>query len=200
MEETAKPNDKKRRTAFWIILLLLTVISYISVATFSNNTFISIAKVIGISLIAASLLSVPLTPLWKRLTGFKTPALNILCSSVFLTGFFSALFLIINFWYSEPEGRHMEKAVVERKYSETRHRSKRISRNRYTRGEEYKVYYIDVCFDSRCSKTLSVTMRQYGKIHRGDTLLLPVEKGFFGFPVIKRKGSLTEVPRSRYVY
>ena len=88
--------------------------------------------------------------------------------------------------------------TVESKYTKTRHRSRRLGRNRYAQGEAYKVYYIGVGLPDGRIKEMSATLKEYNRVRRGDTLAFPVERGFFGVPVIKRRGSTTEVLPSGY--
>lgn len=114
-----------------------------------------------------------------------------------LLSFFLFLFYFSNSHFAKEGSLHKEKVVVERVYSETHYRSKRISRNRHVRGEPYKLYYIDVAFQSGHSKKLSVDLHQYRRIDRGDTLTLDVEKGLWGIAVIRRDGHNIEVPRKK---
>ena len=84
-------------------------------------------------------------------------------------------------------------------FSKTRHRTRRVGRNRMAPGEPYKVYYLDLRLPDGRLKEMSATLGQYNRRHKGDTVALPVERGLFGVPVIKRRGRKTEVPRpNRY--
>lgn len=76
------------------------------------------------------------------------------------------------------------KAVVSRKYSETRHRSKRVGRKYITSGEEYKVYYIEVAFPDGSKKKRPVDFGRYRKTSAGDTVSFFVKRGFFDIPYI----------------
>ncbi len=58
----------------------------------------------------------------------------------------SALFYVCNYCFSDDEAGHIEKTVVENKYYKVRHRTRRVSRGRYTQGEAYNVYYLKVRF------------------------------------------------------
>jgi len=118
---------------------------------------------------------------------------------VFFTVFLSGLLIGLNFMLTDFSSLPEVKAEVVDKYSETHYRSRRVGRNRYTRGEPYKVYYLDLRLPDGRLKEMSATLGQYNRRHKGDTVALPVERGLFGVPVIKRRGRKTEVPRpNRY--
>ncbi len=135
---------------------------------------------------------------WIWLTRVENALLNGLCHVVFATGLFLCIFYAVNYAFADKDTEHTEYVTVESKYTKTRHRSRRIGRNRYAQGEAYKVYYIGVGLPDGRIKEMSATLKEYNRVRRGDTLAFPVERGFFGVPVIKRRGSKTEVPPSGY--
>ena len=110
-----------------------------------------------------------------------------------------AAIYLCNYAFADKSTLHKEPVVVERRYSEVRHRTKRISRRTYGRGEPYKVYYIDVRFPSTGKlKAISLQQRLYNRVRTGDTLSLDTEMGFLGFPVIIRHGAPIDIPPSSY--
>ncbi len=76
--------------------------------------------------------------------------------------------------------------MVERLYTETHHRSKRVGRNRYVKGEPYKVYYMEVSLPGGWRKPIHLDRARYSATHLGDTIAIPVGRGLFGLSVIKR--------------
>lgn len=93
-------------------------------------------------------------------------------------------FLGINFAV-DGKGIHKETVTVERLYSKTFHRTKRVGRRYVGRGEPYKVYYMEVSFTDKKTKVIRLGQSGYGKREKGDRLELEIGEGFFGIPVIK---------------
>lgn len=91
----------------------------------------------------------------------------------------------LNYWCADSSTEHIERVEVVRKYYNVRHKTQRINRRVYTTGAPYKVYYIDVEFANGRIKAQSIPFSRYRRVHKGDTINLPMEKGLFGFPVIK---------------
>lgn len=122
---------------------------------------------------------------WGWLTGSTNFLSNYLCHFVCVEILCLALFYICNYAFSDDVHKHAEKTIVEDKYYKVRHKTRRVSRNRYARGEAYNVYYMKVRFDNGFVKELGITRNRYSRLHKGDTVSLSVSNGFFGIPVVK---------------
>lgn len=122
---------------------------------------------------------------FAKVSGSVKFVINYLIAIVFLTGLFSGAFFALNFCFSAHSTSNVEKAEVVRKYKETRYRTKRISRNRYTRGERYYEYYIDCRYSNGSVKPRLITIERFNRVRTGDSITVNIEKGLFGFPVIK---------------
>ena len=79
----------------------------------------------------------------------------------------------------------MQEATVVGKHSETRYHTKRISRNRTTRGEPYNVYFISFRLPDGRMKELEIPAGKYVKTRINSSLKIHIEDGMLGFPVIK---------------
>ncbi len=76
------------------------------------------------------------------------------------------------------------KAEVVDKYSETHYRSRRVGRNRYTRGEPYKVYKVQFRLDNGSLRTFQLPLSRYNKLRIGSAATLHQGPGALGVPVI----------------
>lgn len=128
--------------------------------------------------------------LWKaRIWGWVTGSVrflpNFLCGSACMCVFCLSLFYICNYAFANDEEGGMRDAVVEEKYQKVRHKSRRVGRNRYARGESYNVYYMKVRFGDGPANELQIERNRYARIHVGDTIQLFVSEGLWGVPVIK---------------
>ena len=88
----------------------------------------------------------------------------------------------------------ISRAEILKIYSETRHRTKRIARNRYTKGEPYKVYFMDVCLPDGQKHKRSISLKRYNQYtysshrhrERPDSVDLFLTKGALGMTIIER--------------
>ena len=193
-----KKTLDKYRTFLVVLLIFICVFLYaIAVSIHSNTMIDGWLPAVGASVLAA-ISGTTLARIWQKITGSSKFAVNYICNLIFATGLLLALFYGCNFAFSRGATSEPHEAIVEKKYSKVRHHSRRVGRNRYVRGEAYNVYYIDVRFDNGRMKDLSMPFERYRRIHVGDTLSIPFEKGLFGIPVIKRRGTPVDAPQSDY--
>ena len=85
-----------------------------------------------------------------------------------------------------------------------------INNTRYVSGETKEKVYQAIAelgytpdasarsFRTGKKKTMTMPVRQWSKMHRGDTLQIKISKGLLGMPVIRRSGCPVDVPRSSY--
>lgn len=179
------------------LLVLLTIASYGASMGFYGMTVIN-PWIPGVAAVIIALLSGSrMWKAWQFVSGSDNMWFNFFIHTVVATGFVMGAFYACNYLFADGASLHKETAVVERRYKEVRHRSKRIGRRVYGRGEPYNVYFIEVrLLSTGALKSLSADRAQYSRIHAGDTLRLDTETGLFGFPVILRKGSNIEIPPS----
>ncbi len=133
----------------------------------------------------AAITGVVLGNKWNFLTRSHSYPLNFCVHFFFTAGICIALLLGLNFWGASDSGGHKEMAVIVRKYSETRHRSKRVGRRYVAQGEPYKAYYAEIAFADGRHKTMGVSVSRYRGMHQGDSIPVTIKKGVFGWPVIK---------------
>ncbi len=158
-----------------------------AVAFFYGRTLVEWWLPLTISLCAALLLWVLLKEKWARrwpdTYGWLRCALHFLYATV-LSG---ALLLGVNFAAADDATLHDEPVEVLRKYRTKHHRSRRVGRNRYAKGEPYYKYKFDARFADGRVKTLEVPLKRYNTLRQGSTIGLPLETGLFGWPVIESR-------------
>lgn len=193
-----KKKSKVSTTLLIVFLLFLTVAFGGFAAGIYGMTLINpwFPGVIAVMIAAAS--GTTLWKIWRYVTSNDRFWVNYLCHLIFTTSLCLFLFYFLNFISPRKGSLHTEAVTVERLYSETHYHSKRVSRRVYTRGAPYKLYYAEVRFADGATKPLSVKLQQFNRLHKGDTIRLNLEKGLFGFPLVRRKGLNIEVPPSSY--
>ncbi|MCM1093109.1 MAG: hypothetical protein NC421_04065 [Lachnospiraceae bacterium] len=169
-----------------IISLLLAFLCYGAIAALSSATLISPWFPIGTAFAFAAITGTAFAPKWEKFTSSGKFILNYLCHLVAVTGILSALFYIPNYVFADASTSHTVKAVVERRYTETRYKSKRIRRNVYGKGEPYKVYYMELRFENGMKKARHLNQQKYNRIRKGDTITVDISQGAFHVPVIKK--------------
>lgn len=181
-----KLKNKSRHTSVLIVAIILIIGGYGLTLVLMELTVISPYLFWS----AIGLFSFLTIPVFMRVAGQldfsdKTWVKAIACF-IAECGIFAALFLSVNYFCSDREKAEKRSFEVERTYSEKKYRSRRIGRNRYTRGEEYTMYYADIKVTDVLTKTISIDINKFRRLHPGDSLQLRVTNGFFGFDVIRR--------------
>lgn len=105
-------------------------------------------------------------------------------AAIILVG--STLLLSANYFCADDSTIHREDATVVSKETHKRHHSRRVGRRRYTTGEPYYVYDLNLRFSDGRTKSIRVEAAQYNRTRTGATLTLLMEKGLLGWPVIMR--------------
>lgn len=129
---------------------------------------------------------------WSVLTGTSSVTINVLCHLVTATGLFMALILGVNYFCRDTSRTVTVRAEIVRVYSETRYRSKRVARNRYTRGEPYKVYFMDARLPDGRECKRSISIQRYNRYawnsHRNkpDSVDLHLSSGALGMEILER--------------
>ena len=168
-----------------VIAVLVTIMSAGVAAGLDGNTLVSRHVPICIGLfigLCAAIVTGKFSEGTCRRIVLRSLAVLVAVGSL-ATGTFYAL----NFSLSDSTRQTEVHAVVERKYTEEHYRTRRVSRRTVGRGEKYTVWYIDLVVDGGVSKTWQVSSGQYRRLHIGDTLTLALERGLFGYPVVKNR-------------
>ena len=103
-----------------------------------------------------------------------------------------ALILGVNYFCRDTSRTVTVRAEIVRVYSETRYRSKRVARNRYTRGEPYKVYFMDARLSDGRECKRSISIQRYNRYawnsHRNkpDSVDLHLSSGALGMEILER--------------
>lgn len=167
-------------------LICLCIVLYAMAAALHRDTLVEwwIPTVIALILALAS--GATMWRIWTRLTDSSGFIINYICHTVFFCGLFLAAIYGINRAFPRQSTIWETEAVVERKYTKTRHHRQRVSRRVYKQGAPYKVYYIELDFSDGRRKEMQVTVSRYNRIRSGSTMPLTLQKGFFGMTIIRK--------------
>lgn len=120
----------------------------------------------------------------------RIKALRIISTAFVTFVVMSGIALTINYFTADFDSAEPTKAIVCRKYQQTRHRTRRSGRHSYERGEPYQVYNLDLRLlptlseeDSRIIK-IETSRTGYAKFHKADTVTVSIAKGCMHLPVI----------------
>lgn len=132
-----------------------------------------------------------------QLTHSSVRAVNFIIASSASAVITLGMFYSINYFCADTTAKHAEKAVVSSKYREKRHRTRRLSRNRSVRGEDYYIYYLSLRFADGLTKDITVPPQQYSKVRTGDSIIYAIQRGLFGVPIIRDRKIHVEHPAYR---
>lgn len=190
----SKSINQKLHTFFIILVSTIMIFLYGGVMSIKDNTLVSLWIPVSVAVIISIASGIYLWRIWKWLSLSSKFIYNFLIHLVCATGVLLFSFYFFNYVFASQESLHGVPAVVERKYTETRYHTKRISRRTYGRGTPYKVYYVEFRFASGTRTHISMLLRDYNRMHVGDTISLPVEKGLWGVPTIRQNRLAQSVP------
>lgn len=91
----------------------------------------------------------------------------------------------LHYYVAEQSTPEQLKATVTKKYTKTRHRTRRINRRVYTNGEPYQVYYFELELEDGTTKDIEVNVQKYSCTRYGSKIDVTRRKGLFGIPVIR---------------
>lgn len=92
--------------------------------------------------------------------------------------------MALNYYCADSGSTHEEQAVVERKFKEERHRSRRVGRRYVNSGETYYVYYMELRLPDGRAKNVRVSQPRYRNIRVGSTRSISVSDGLLGLTVM----------------
>ena len=187
-----------KRTSSWKIFGIITVslaviIFYgIAIALF-GMTLVRPVLIIGVSFLLAAITAFIFWQKWEMLTSTRNLALNVICHLLFFTGLCMALILGVNYFCRDKSDSVTVRAEITNIYSETRHRMKRTARNRYTRGEPYHVYFMNVRLPDGSECKRSISLDRYNRFaysshhHREcpDSIDIILTSGALGMTIIE---------------
>lgn len=181
----AKSFTQRFFTVRTVLLVFLTIMGYGAAAAISGRTMISLPAVAAASFAVAALLGLAIAVRRGGFLGIRNVVAATTVAALMLTGLIAGGFLTVNYALSQTASARTEPVAVVSKYQEKHYRSKRISRNRYTRGDPYYVHCIDIRFRGGKECRLQIGLEKYRRVSRGDTLQATVERGLMGFSVLK---------------
>lgn len=161
-----------------VILLLVSISCIVFSLLAFSHTLSSLTIIVVVSIIIGIASYLPLKRMWDWLLNWRNRAVSILLNIILTVPLSFCLLLLLN--SSKIKEKISEKGVVTRLYTKTRHQTKRVGRNHYVQGQPYKVYFMDVEFEDKNSKSIEINHGKYKKVSKGDTLGFVINKGLLG--------------------
>ena len=145
-----------------------------------------------IVIIVSAVISFPISILCARkatkMISLKSLPLRVAAWMALWIPILAGNFYGINFMGADKDKAAVIQATVERKYHETRKRSRRVGRGRYVpTGETYQVYYADIRLADGHLVTVPLTGGKILRVHKGQKLEVKETSGTLGIPVVITK-------------
>lgn len=160
-------------------------------------TLLAAPVIISAGVASGIITAVPLWKFWSRLTTVRNRWVASLIHIAAITPLVITAVLGINYYAAPADAFTPVGTEVSKVWSETHYRSKRVSRNRYTRGEPYNMYYAEIVLPTGRRKEINITRTQLSRLHAGDSVTVSVGRGALGLQVM-RYGVRPRVPESGY--
>ncbi len=134
---------------------------------------------------AVAAVTMPLHSRWRWLTESDSRSLNLLCHIYVVC--LSAYFCLVggNFLLSDRASSHGETVVVSEVMKKQHKKYRRLTHNRVVQSGVTYSYYMKAVFADGTSKRLRLSAEAYGKTRPNSRRTVYLERGFFGFSVIR---------------
>ena len=145
-----------------------------------------------IVIIVSAVISFPISILCARkatkMISLKSLPLRVAAWMALWIPILAGNFYGINFMGADKDKAAVIQATVERKYHETRKRTRRVGHGRYVpTGETYQVYYADIRLADGHLVTVPLTGGKILRVHKGQKLEVKETSGTLGIPVVITK-------------
>lgn len=176
-------QSTKRKVAI-VAAILTGILSYGMAIVLYGRTIISPWPPIVSAVAIGAASSLAVVSAWRKFTGLGTGACaaihTVLSAGVLLCAFYS-----INYFGADESSSRTEQVEIAALHKEKRHHSRRVGRRRYTTGQPYYVYKMDVRLPDGRIKELSTDADHYQRLHKGSKIELKLVGGRLGFDVVK---------------
>lgn len=169
------------RVAVLTACVVLCVFAYV----IYGDTIIPFRESITIPLLAAAVTAPFLYRRWAWLTTSANKYFNIVFHILFAGCIFYSAFLLCNFYISDPQSAYTEEAVVKSKEVKKSRKTRRIGRRRYAYDGMRYEYCLQVALPDNTLKEITVSRNIYNRTRIEYPIILSLEEGLFGYPVIK---------------
>ncbi|MDY5490053.1 MAG: hypothetical protein SPG27_14280 [Butyricimonas virosa] len=167
------------------VIMLVAILAWAFGYVIYGKTLIAWWEPLSMALILA-IVTLFFTRSWKWLTHSDNKILNGVCHIFHASAFCYLMILGGNFMLADPSSTREEKVTVLSKHIETHKQTRRVGKHRYVPAGERKEYYLHVVFENGAQKKFPVSLSTYNKTRTNATRTLTLEKGFFGYTIIKK--------------
>lgn len=175
----------KWRSAILVIAGVGCIVAAIFGWLVYDKTLVDIAIPIGLSIGGVMVTSPISCKLWRWLTGSDNRWHNMACNLAVTGSVVFAAFLSANFYLADQSSGYTENITIENKWRKTHDTYQRIRRHSYRKTGVRYTYHMDVRFSSGFRKEMQIQRPAYNRYKTGGTYTFTMQRGLFGFPVIK---------------
>lgn len=158
---------------FIVFLFVVGVFGWIML----RETIVSTGLYLGIIAIPAVIAGVIIGMRMGRVTGFTNTLINILFTAVSIWILIGSGLIALNFFTARSSEGEMERAIIEKKFTQTRYRTERNGRHGVSRGAPYKVYNLRLYHPAVKNRTFEVSKPVYDAVSKEDTVLINISRG-----------------------
>lgn len=166
------------------VLIVMAIAGAGAFMALRKQTLVSPVIVITISLVPAFALAWLIARKYRTVIAIRNNPLRTAVWTILIAPILTGIFYTVNYCGADEDNSQKMTAVVERKYYETRQRTRRVRKGRYVAtGETYRVHYADIRLADGHLITVPLTGDKILKVRNGQKLDVEVASGAFGIPV-----------------
>ncbi|WP_286528806.1 hypothetical protein [Duncaniella freteri] len=182
----AKGNKFVRGVKIAVAVLAVLVMSVWSMILYSDafiDWWIVPAVTLGVGIATA----IHMWKWWIPLTWSESGLFNGMCHSVFAAVLLTFAFFALNNMLADSASERADTAVVTGHFREEHHRHRRVGRRYVANGEVYYTYKLQLKLSDGRTKFVEMPLKNYRRIHDGDSASVVLRDGLFGVPVFDHK-------------
>ncbi|WP_288317718.1 hypothetical protein [Xylanibacter caecicola] len=132
---------------------------------------------------------------WRIATTSDKAAINVICHLIVVGSVLYASLLGANYLFADTTTDHVVHATILSKSKETHKKYRTVGRRRRVQNGTYDTFHLYLGFADGSKKSMTVTRSEYNRVRTGGTKTLSLQKGLFGFTVIKNRQRQSAVPQ-----
>lgn len=167
------------------LLSIITIGGYGAAMALSNYTLVAKEAIWSGAALAAMLITTLFGHKIQPLTGIGNRLFNRSICALAAVGITGGTVLFVNQIASAGEVIRTDRTVVNRICAETRYRSKRVTARRYTNSDPYTAFVAELKFSDDRVHSIDVPIACARRLKTGDTINIPIVRGFFGIPFFR---------------
>lgn len=178
---------KKKCFALYLVAVIISVVGWIFVFASASGMLSPWWRIPALAAVIPAVAFLPLARLWKGFLSLKSLWINGLIGFFVTTGILAGTGVFMNMIESSSRPPEKRRFAIERVYRTEHRESRRVGRRYLATGKKFYRYHLEVSAPDGRRSELPVSLAEYNKLRRRDSVTLTVHHGFLGADYIRKE-------------